>query len=165
MATEAEAAVLVAAIVNVPKGSSGGSVALSAAMKTEVQAWFDTGIVKSVAACTFTDAGDLVTRVAHGYVAGNVVEFPTVVTTTGISANTEYFVIAAGLTADAFQVSATSGGAALPLTTNGTGTVGKRVGTSAKAVLAVQAAAAADGDWASIDSVCDYAEQIIKVLP
>lgn len=164
MATEAQAAVLVAAIVNVPKGSSGGSVALSAAMAAEVQAWFDDGIVKSVAACTFTDTGDLVGRVAHGYLAGDIVEFPTIVTTTGITVDTEYFVLASGLVADAFKVSATDGGAALTLTTNGTGTVGKKVGTSADAILAVQAAAAADGDWTSIDAVCDYAEQIIRAL-
>lgn len=76
-------------------------------------------------ACTFTIASEDIGLVAHGYAAGDCVYFPTVVTTTGITAGTTpYFVIAAGLTADAFRVSATKGGSAVDLATgNGTGTV------------------------------------------
>jgi hypothetical protein len=72
-------------------------------------------------ACTFQDAGDTVTEVAHGLSNGDEVSFATIVTTTGIVANTIYFVVNAA--ADTFQVAATSGGAALPLTTNGSGTL------------------------------------------
>lgn len=69
---------------------------------------------------TFTDTGDLVTVNNHGFVLGMTVRFPTVVGTTGITANNNYFIIAP--TTNTFQISATNGGVALPLTTNGTGT-------------------------------------------
>jgi surface protein len=84
--------------------------------------WTGTGSPATTAiACTFTDAGDLVTKNAHGLSNGDRVSFATIVTTTGILTNTIYFVINAA--ADTFQVAATSGGAAIALTTNGTGTV------------------------------------------
>jgi hypothetical protein len=165
MTTEAQAAVMVAAIINAPQGASGGSVALSASMAAEVQAWFDNGLDTSVGAVTFTDTGDLVGKVAHGLVAGDIVEFDTIVTTTGISINTEYYVIASGLTADAFKVSATKGGAALTLTTNGTGTAVKKAGLSVDAVQAVLTSAQAIGeDSRTVKEVTDYAEQILAVL-
>jgi surface protein len=72
-------------------------------------------------AVTFTDAGDLVNLTAHGLSDGDEVSFSVVTTTTGIVINTIYFVV--GSTTDTFQVAATAGGAALPLTTNGSGTV------------------------------------------
>jgi len=78
------------------------------------------GTSKAVAV-TFTDTGDTVNRTAHGYRNGQRVNFATIVSTTGISTHTTYFVV--NRTADTFQVSATSGGSALPLTTNGSGTV------------------------------------------
>ena len=75
---------------------------------------------------TFTDAGDLVTSVAHGFVNGDVVSFAfPIVSTTGISINTAYFVV--GATANTFQVSLTSGGVAIVLTTNGSGTLARAV--------------------------------------
>jgi len=71
---------------------------------------------------TFTDAGDLVsTVVAHGLSNGDEVSFSTITTTTGIVINTIYFVVNA--TTNTFQVAASVGGAALPLTSNGSGTV------------------------------------------
>jgi hypothetical protein len=72
-------------------------------------------------AVTFTDAGDLVNLTAHGLSDGDEVSFSVITTTTGIVINTIYFVVNAA--ADNFQVSSTLGGAALPLTTNGSGTV------------------------------------------
>jgi len=72
-------------------------------------------------AVTFTDAGDLVNLTAHGLSNGDEVAFSTITTTTGIVINTIYFVVNAA--ADTFQVASTLGGAALPLTTNGSGTV------------------------------------------
>jgi hypothetical protein len=51
---------------------------------------------------------------AHGLVEGNTVRFTTTgALPTGLTAGTVYFVIAAGLTANAFEVSATLGGAAI----------------------------------------------------
>lgn len=78
--------------------------------------WGDSNV-----SCTFQDSGDTVTAVAHGLVNTDKVMFNTVVTTTGISINTIYFVV--NKTTDTFQVSLTSGGSALPLTTDGTGTI------------------------------------------
>jgi hypothetical protein len=77
-------------------------------------------------ACTFQDTGDTVTAASHGFQNGDRVVFASVVTTTGIVANTTYYFVV-GRTDTTFQVSATSGGGALPLTTNGTGTVYKPV--------------------------------------
>ena len=165
MTTEAQAAVMVAAIINAPQGASGGSVALSAAMAAEVQAWFDNGLDTTIGAVTFTDTGDLVGKVAHGLVAGDIVEFDTIVTTTGISTGTEYYVIASGLTADAFKVAATKGGSALALTTNGTGTAVKKAGLSVDAVQAVLTAAPAIGDDARTgEEGTGYAEESLVGL-
>lgn len=72
-------------------------------------------------AVTFTDVGDLVTKTAHGIPNGTEVSFSAIVSTTGISIRTIYFVV--GATANTFQVALTSGGAAIALTTNGTGTL------------------------------------------
>jgi len=65
---------------------------------------------------------------AHGLVAGNSVLFwPTIgaALPTGISEDTEYFVIAAGLTTDVFSVSTTLGGSAVDITAIGDGDVQK----------------------------------------
>jgi hypothetical protein len=59
----------------------------------------------------------------HGFSAGKVVRFSTTgELPTGLAEDTDYYVIAAGLTADAFEVSATSGGAAINTTGTQTGT-------------------------------------------
>ena len=71
-------------------------------------------------ACTFQDTGDTVTATSNGLSDGDEVSFATIVTTTGIIINTIYYVVNSG--ANTFQVAATLGGAALPLTTNGSGT-------------------------------------------
>jgi hypothetical protein len=68
---------------------------------------------------TFTDTGDVVTATAHGLANGNLIIFHEITTTTGITAGTQYFVV--NRTDNTYQVAASSGGAALPLTTNGTG--------------------------------------------
>lgn len=62
---------------------------------------------------------DLFTSVAHGLTTDDRVFFGTVAGNTiptGISTTTLYFVLASGLTADAFKVSTTSGGGALDVT-------------------------------------------------
>ena len=79
----------------------------------------DADLVGTEAPVTFTDAGDLVTRTAHGYTNNMRVRFFNITTTTGIVNAQFYFVINA--TANTFQVSATEGGSAIALTNNGTG--------------------------------------------
>jgi len=70
---------------------------------------------------TFTDAGDLVTTpTAHGLAVGDSVKVASVTTTTGITANTTYYVKSVP-SATTFTLSATSGGSTLALTSDGSG--------------------------------------------
>jgi hypothetical protein len=91
---------------------------------------------------TFTDTGDLVglALMAPGIpdplADGDLIEFAAITTTTGIAINTPYYVV--GRTLTTFQVASTLGGAALPLTLDGTGTL-KR----ARIALSVAATATA----------------------
>ncbi len=65
---------------------------------------------------------DLFTSVAHGLTTDDRVFFAAIAgetLPTGISATTLYFVLASGLTTDAFKVSTTSGGSALDITAAG----------------------------------------------
>lgn len=78
---------------------------------------------------TFTDAGDTVTIAAHGLVEGDAILFTSITSTTGISANTVYYV-GGTITTDTFQVTATKGGSTLTLTTDGSGTAVSPLGTS-----------------------------------
>jgi microcystin-dependent protein len=60
---------------------------------------------------------------SHGFVAGDAVYFTTTgALPTGLSANTIYYIIAAGLTTNAFEVSATLGGAAINTSGSQSGT-------------------------------------------
>ena len=72
-------------------------------------------------AVTFTDVGDLINLASHGFINGDEVSFLSIATTTGIIINKIYYVTNA--TTNAFQIAATSGGAVLPLTNNGSGTM------------------------------------------
>lgn len=76
------------------------------------QAWCPQGVF------TVTIASPAVfTKVAHTLVAGDIVHFTTTgALPTGLATNTDYYVIATGLTADAFQVSTTRGGSAVNTT-------------------------------------------------
>ncbi len=79
------------------------------------------GLVRSVTGVASTD---LFTSTAHGYVAGSPVIFRGLTGGAGITAGTEYFVIASGLTANAFRVSTVAGGSTIDFTTDVTvGTV------------------------------------------
>lgn len=74
--------------------------------------------------CSFTDASDRVTVTggpATAPIDGTLVAFPSIVSTTGITINTLYYVVNAG--GSSFQVALTPGGAPIALTTNGTGTM------------------------------------------
>lgn len=56
----------------------------------------------------------VISFVGHGLIAGDTVKFTTTIALpTGLVAGTSYYVIAAGLTANTFQVAATIGGAAI----------------------------------------------------
>lgn len=78
-------------------------------------------------AVTGVAATDIFTSTAHGYLAGEEVKFSSLTGGAGIVAGTSYFVIAANLAANTFQVSATPGGAALNFTTDLTaGTVARQ---------------------------------------
>lgn len=73
-------------------------------------------------AVTVVAATDLFTLANHGFVAGDTVRFRSDTTLpAGVTANTTYFVIASGLTTNAFKVSATLGGATIDVTDTGTG--------------------------------------------
>ena len=70
---------------------------------------------------TFQDAGDIVTLDHHGLINGTPVLFSGITDTTGLSADTTYYVVNSRI--NTFQVSATLNGSPLPLATNGTGTI------------------------------------------
>jgi hypothetical protein len=59
---------------------------------------------------------DTMTFAAHGLLVNDVVIFTGTTPFTGLSANTQYWVIAAGLTANDFRVSTTKGGTAVDIT-------------------------------------------------
>lgn len=106
-----------------PTGQAAGTIILTVTSSSGFvigQPVYSTTLFPS-AAVTMQDAGDTVTRTGHGLANGTRVSFATIVSTTGISINTIYYVVNA--TVNTFQVSLTNGGAALPLTTNGTGTL------------------------------------------
>lgn len=73
---------------------------------------------------TFTaaNATETFTATAHGFANGTKVRVSSTLTLpAGLLAGTDYWVI--GQTANTFQLSATKGGAVLPITTDGTGTM------------------------------------------
>jgi surface protein len=83
--------------------------------------WADVDLDGTDAPVTFTASTDTVGRTAHGFSDGQIVSFASIATTTGITADTPYFVVNAA--ADTFQLAATSGGSAIALTNDGTGTL------------------------------------------
>jgi hypothetical protein len=82
----------------------------------------------SLTSVTGVAATDLFTKTAHGLLAGQAVAFSALTGGTGLTAGTIYYVIASGLTANAFKISATSGGAALDFTTDVTAATLNTVG-------------------------------------
>jgi hypothetical protein len=116
---------------DVPAGTTVRAVGLwSASTAGTIRAWSPAGAASrrafNVTAAGF--AADTIDSPTHGLAAGNSVVFwPTVgaVLPSPLAEDTEYFVIAAGLTTDVFSVSATLGGSAVNLTTIGDGDVQK----------------------------------------
>jgi hypothetical protein len=77
-------------------------------------------------AVTAVAATDLFTRTAHGYAANDPVRFTGLTGGAGITPGKTYYVIASGLTANDFKVSATLGGATIDVTSDLTaGTVSR----------------------------------------
>jgi hypothetical protein len=72
----------------------------------------------SVTGTTGAAATNLFTKVAHGLVAGDRITFSAKTGGTGLNTGVAYYIISSGLTADAFRISTTSGGAELDLTTD-----------------------------------------------
>ena len=81
-------------------------------------------ISATVGTATMTIASPcVVSKTTHGLTAGDRVSFTTSGTLpTGITAGTSYYVIAAGLTADDFEISATQGGSAINTSGSQSGT-------------------------------------------
>ena len=78
---------------------------------------------KTLASITITTGTPTFSCTCHGFTAGDKVVFTGGTTVPcGLTLNTVYYVIATGLTADAFQVSATSGGASITVSDEATGT-------------------------------------------
>lgn len=73
---------------------------------------------------TLTNAGDVVGVTAHGFSNGDLVVFSALSGAIGPSTYTYYYVI--GATTDTFQIATTSGGSAVAITGDGTGTLAKR---------------------------------------
>ena len=120
-------------------------------------------------ACTFQDTGDTVTCNGHGLLDGDEVQFATIVTTTGISIDTTYYVVSS--TANTFQVSATYGGGALALTTNGTGTftAGGRIPTPATSttywvtINGANGVNVKQGDLVAIKCILEYVDGNLSI--
>jgi hypothetical protein len=82
--------------------------------------------IQSPKIITAVDSGtDTLTAATHGLAAGMEVQFKAQngALPAGLSANTVYYVIAAGLTASDFRVSTTLGGSAVNITDSGSGTL------------------------------------------
>lgn len=90
-------------------------------------AYFHRPLAKfSFVECTVTNATDTINSTAHGLAAGDEVIFETTDSGTlpgGVTKDTTYYVISSGLTADAFKVSATSGGSTISISSDGSGVI------------------------------------------
>jgi hypothetical protein len=103
-------------------GDGSSAVNVATGVQANYQYDFTTAALAGTnAPVTLQDTGDTVTRTAHGHSNGATVRFYNLVSTTGVSENTPYFVISA--TANTFQVSLTLGGSAIALTTDGSATL------------------------------------------
>lgn len=76
----------------------------------------------TIPAASITIATDTIAFTGHGLVAGDTITYNNGggADATGLVSGTNYFVISSGLTANAFKVSLTSGGAAVDITGQGT---------------------------------------------
>jgi hypothetical protein len=144
-----------------PTSSSGATLAASLAGLTPAT-YTRTMVVRArigadVTGVTGTAATDLINKTAHGLVAGSRIAFSALTGGAGLSVDTGYYVIASGLTADAFKVSTTVGGAAVNFTTDFTaGTYAKHYeGSPAQVTVSMVVGTASVGslvvDLVSVD--------------
>jgi hypothetical protein len=116
---------------DVPAGNTVRCVAEYDALTVGTQkCWSPAGASarRAIAVVAADLAGNTIQSPAHGLAAGNSVLFWATIGAalpTGLAEDTEYFVIAAGLTADVFEVSTTLGGSAVDITAIGDGDVQK----------------------------------------
>jgi hypothetical protein len=87
--------------------------AVTAANKISILEFLSATLATAVESVTLTDLTDLFTKEGHGLIDGDKIVLSSIVTTTGINAYTVYYVI--GVSGNDFQVSLTSGGAAVTL--------------------------------------------------
>jgi hypothetical protein len=97
---------------------------------------------RTIPLASITTATDTIAYTTHGLSAGDVVKYfhGGGTAATGLTNNTTYYVIASGLTANAFKVSATSGGATVDITGQGNDAQYFELAT---AVVTIQATATA----------------------
>jgi hypothetical protein len=91
---------------------------VSAANKISIVDVLYSSVAAAVTSVTTTDEGDLFTKEGHGLNDGDKIILSSIVSTTGINAYTVYYVV--GVSGNNFQVSLTSGGGAVTITTDGT---------------------------------------------
>jgi hypothetical protein len=72
-------------------------------------------VPKNLGSATTDTTADTFTLTNHGLVAGQALWLTSLTTSTGLTAGNTYYVIASGLTANVFKVSATRGGAAVDI--------------------------------------------------
>lgn len=105
-------------VMSAARTRSGSLICDGSAVSRSTYSTLFAAIVPSLGTVTVTIATPAVfSLTAHGLVVGDKVYFTTTgALPTGLTANTIYYVIAAGLTANAFEVSTTSGGSAVNTT-------------------------------------------------
>lgn len=103
-------------------------------------------VAAATKSCTGAASTNLVTATAHGWSATQQVRFTErlgVVLPAGLSLNTTYYIIASGLTANDFKVSATEGGSEVDITADGGAWVApwseKTIGINDQYVIAIGA--------------------------
>ena len=118
---------------------------------------------RTILAANVTTATDTIAYTAHGLGAGDVVKYfhGGGTAATGLTNNTTYYVIASGLTVDAFKVSATDGGAAVDI--SGTGNNAQYF-ELATAVATNQATATAALGYTSAGSSATHAGWVIRTV-
>lgn len=103
-----------------------------------------------VRACTVDNTTEIITATGHGLSEGQLVWFEATVLPTGLTAITNYYV--RDVTANSFKVSATLGGSAVNITSNGTAVFYNPINLELGRLRVLAAAAGAD-------PVTDYIEQ------
>lgn len=102
-----------------------------------------------IPATTATAATNLINSTAHGLVEGDLVIFTALTGGNGLATDTPYFVIADGLTANAFKVSATRRGTEIDITSDATAATA----VAAKCLVNSVSLTEVDRDPDSADSV------------